>query len=461
LLESTLHPVSRWVFIRNGDDYLLYSDQAPSMIPVDSCGKALIELMPRGGSLFDWIETAARTHAIEPEDALRRIHPLATAMQKAGLLGFDRAPKPVDWISKLVEMESKGSRTCYLSLTDTCNLACSYCYNKEERTESLTYRLKPLSDQEIRDFIDRLVAARFEYIVFTGGEPMLRKSIFVLGSYAKERGLGVNLLTNGTLFSKRNAGRAAEIFDSITVSLDSSYSHEHDTIRGRGSWHRIVNGLDRLISAGAHSIALRPVITNHNVDNLHLVPDFAYRRWGITHFEPCLYLPSSMYQMQNLALLPDVETYRYATERFALELRKIPGAHADNPLKSISYGGKCGMANSIMSVSASGDVYPCQALHYRAFWMGNVRHNSIEELFRNGQGLGIVGASGLDTPECQECPFLMLCGGGCRANVFQLYGKITAYNKAMCHYLKSGAEDQLRRYANHWLGRTDRPVMLH
>ena len=430
------------------------------MIPVDSDGRALIELMPKGGSLLDWIETAARARAIKPEDSLMLIYPLATAMRRAGLLGFDRAPEPLDWVSKLLTTENKGSVTCYLSLTDACNLSCSYCYNKKERAVSITCGRKPLLDQEICDFIDKLVAARFEYLVFTGGEPMLRKSIFTLGDYAKDRGLGVNLLTNGTIFTKRNAARAAGMFDSITISLDSSYPNEHDALRGRGSWHRVVIGLDELISAGARSIALRSVVTTHNVDNLHLFPGFAYQRWGITHFEPCIYLPNSINQMQDLALLPDVETYRIATERFALELRKIPGAYADNPLKAISYGGRCGMADSIISVSASGDVYPCQALHYDVVQMGNIRYNNIEELFANGQALGIVGSSGLDTPECQKCPFLMLCGGGCRANVYQLYGKLTAYNSAMCPYLKSGAEGQLRRYADYWLGKSCGQAML-
>jgi len=450
-LHTRLHPVSRRAFISNGSSYLLYSDQAPSMLSLQPEERKLVEALFPGATFLEWVGAAADTLDLATDEALRRVHRLANALTEAGHIGIDEPPVPFDWIPRVAPPADKGTRTAYLSLTDACNLDCVYCYNQAERARKAAHEAAPLSDGEIRGLIDRLAAYGFEYLVFTGGEPMLRKSIFALAEHARGRGLGVNLLTNGTAFTPRNVGQVAALFDSVTVSLDSSTPAAHDTLRGAGSWGRIVLGLDRLVAAGARQVALRPVITALNAGSLHDLPGFAYRRWGITRFEPCLYLPVSIEQIDGLGLLPDVGTYGAATERFALALRDIPDAVAEDPIRAVSFGGKCGMADSILSVGASGDVYPCQALHYAPLCMGNVRNASIADLFEAGRALGIVGSSGLDTPECRDCPFLMLCGGGCRANLYQLYGNMTAHNRIMCPYLRAGAEGQLRRYANHLL----------
>ncbi|MDJ0826536.1 MAG: radical SAM protein [Rhodobacter sp.] len=446
-LETTIHPVPRWDFIPNADGYLLYSDQGQAMVPVDDAGRAAIEALQPGARLIDWVEAAAGggdAHA-----ALRQIHPLLDPLTRAGLIGLDAPPEPVDWASKVVHTESGGSRTCYLSLTDNCNLKCSYCYNEDERAEALACGKRMLRDDEIKGLLDRLAAAGFQYVIFTGGEPMLRKSIFSLAEHARGLGLGVNLLTNGTAFTKRNAGRVAELFETITVSLDSAVLEDHDITRGKGSWARIVKGLDLLVKAGARALSLRPVVTVHNMDRLHLLPDFANGRWGVTSFKPSLYLPNSAEELDELALLPEAEAYQASVARFNAVLERIPGALAEDPLRAVSYGGKCGMADSIFSVSASGDVYPCQSLHFDPLWMGNVRTHGVEELFANGKRLGIVGACGLDVPECQGCPYQMVCGGGCRASAYKMRGDMAAHNTVMCRHLRIGAQSQLRRYAEY------------
>lgn len=446
-LESKLYHLPRWAFIEYGEYFLLYSDLSPTIFLISKSEKDMIEAFPYSATLKDWIISVASALNIDFTKALKYLHPLIHKMISAKFLALDEPLKWVDWKSQLVDNENTGgSRTCYLSLTDSCNLRCLYCYNIDEREQSISQGRDTLSDSEIMELIDTLVDNDFEYIIFTGGEPMSRKSIFTLAKYARDKGLGTNLLTNGTRFTHENVRQVADLFDSITVSLDSSIESEHDMTRGRGSWQRTIRGLDFLTSVCKHKIALRPVITSHNIENLHLLPEFAYSRWNISSYQPTMYLPNSTKEVEELALLPNVEKYEKAMGLFYNKLRKIPDGYADDPLKSISYGGKCGMAKSILSISANGDVYPCQSLHFNELLMGNIRQQEIELLFKNGEALGIVGASGLEIKECADCAFLLLCGGGCRATTYKLYGSMTAFNELMCSYSKVGAENQIIRY---------------
>ncbi len=446
-LDSKLYRVPRWAFIKLEKGFLLYSDLTPTLFPITQNEKSALDVFPQSGILEDWIVLATNKFNADFAETLKYLHPLIHKMINAKFLALNKPLEYLDWKTQLVDNSNDGgSRTCYLSVTDNCNLRCLYCYNADEREHSICQGREALSDIEIFEFIDKLADNDFEYIVFTGGEPMLRKSIFTIVEYAKNKGLGTNLLSNGTAFTHKNVKQVVDLFDSITVSLDSSIESEHEATRGKGSWKRTIRGLDFLMSQSRHEIALRPVITDHNIDNLYLLPEFAYSRWNISSYQPTMYLPNSIKETKELALLPDVKKYAKGMDLFYRKLGNIPGGNADDPLKSISYGGKCGMAKSIFSISANGDVFPCQSLHFDELTMGNIRHQEIDELFKNGEALGIVGVSGLQIPECTDCPFLLLCGGGCRATTYKLYGNMTAFNELMCCYSKVGAENQLLRY---------------
>ena len=57
---------------------------------------------------------------------------------------------------------------------------------------------------------------------FTGGEPLLYKGLWDVVAYAKERGYGVAMMTNGSLFDRDAAKKAAQIgVSDIQVSLEA------------------------------------------------------------------------------------------------------------------------------------------------------------------------------------------------------------------------------------------------
>jgi radical SAM protein with 4Fe4S-binding SPASM domain len=432
-------------FIPQDAGYLMYCHQTQSIIPVSAESKQLLETCPEKAPFSAYLQIYAQQCGKDETQVLSELVSFIKTLIQAGLLSVDNPIEARDW-KACISQETNASRVCYLSVSHRCNLQCLYCYNAKERETGLKAGCAELTDAEICRLIESLAETSFEYLIFTGGEPLMRESLFDLASYARLQGLEVNLLTNGTLIDQHNASDISRQFESIIVSLDSVLKAEHDRLRGRGSYSQVVKGLRHLADTGKQNISLRPVITRHNIENLHMMPSVAFKEWHCSSFQPTMYLPNTLEEDDVLGLLPDITIYQRSMDHFYTALAMIPGGQAENPLESISYGGKCGMARSIISISADGNVYPCQSLHYPELTMGNIRKSDLPAILAQGASLDVIGASGLDVDVCCNCNYLMICGGGCRATAYKLYGNVRAFNELMCPYSKAEAQIKLLRY---------------
>jgi MoaA/NifB/PqqE/SkfB family radical SAM enzyme len=143
-------------------------------------------------------------------------------------------------------------------VTDPCNLRCTHCYDADGS------RRKELSPAEALQAVDRLADAGFGFVVFSGGEPLLRKDLFALLGRCRERGLGTALRSNGTLVSPARARELVEVGVAVVgVSLDGAIEETHDAVRGRGALRRSLAGIVELLSAGAR-VNVEVVLSKRN-----------------------------------------------------------------------------------------------------------------------------------------------------------------------------------------------------
>src|ERR1051326_8916799 len=108
--------------------------------------------------------------------------------------------------------------------TALCNLHCSFCWGPDHTLpDSLT-----TEDWEhvIRFFAHRGTTA----IVFTGGEPLVRKDIGRLLAFAKFLGMHVTLSTN-TLLLRKRAEQYLPFVDEIGIPLDGSNAVNNSRMR--------------------------------------------------------------------------------------------------------------------------------------------------------------------------------------------------------------------------------------
>ena len=87
-----------------------------------------------------------------------------------------------------------------------------------------------MSAEDLQRHLASLENAGIEWVVFTGGEPLMHPDLFRLCAQLKPRGIRTTLLSTGLLL-KRNAQAIVDWIDDVIVSLDGPPAL-HDTIRG-------------------------------------------------------------------------------------------------------------------------------------------------------------------------------------------------------------------------------------
>lgn len=102
--------------------------------------------------------------------------------------------------------KAKKSRTLLslsLEITPRCNNNCVHCYINTPEKDANSIRSE-LSFTQWTDIIDEACDLGALWILFSGGEPLLREDFFDLYLYAKKKGMLVSVFTNGSLISPKH-----------------------------------------------------------------------------------------------------------------------------------------------------------------------------------------------------------------------------------------------------------------
>jgi MoaA/NifB/PqqE/SkfB family radical SAM enzyme len=130
-------------------------------------------------------------------------------------------------------------------LTQRCNLRCPMCGQWGEHGWLKAARGVPeLTLDELKRVIDD-VAYHRPNISIWGGEPMLRPDLFEFIRYIKSKKMNCSIVTNGTLLLQYAEQVLDSGLDYLYLSLDGP-EEIHDAIRGKGTFHKAVEGLRRV-----------------------------------------------------------------------------------------------------------------------------------------------------------------------------------------------------------------------
>ncbi|HAQ18026.1 MAG TPA: radical SAM protein [Prolixibacteraceae bacterium] len=222
---------------------------------------------------------------------------------------FDRYSRPINYLR--------------ISVTDRCNLRCTYCMPEEgirlmEHSDILSY-------EEITDFARMAVANGITKVRLTGGEPLVRKDIVELvGMLAAIDGIeDLAMTTNGILLSKyaldlKNAG-----LNRINVSLDTVNPDQYCQITRNGELAVVLEGIETAIQVGLRPIKVNCVLLGQPDDETQKLKQFCEDHGLSLRF---------IHQM-------NLKTGEFST---------VEGGE----------GGNCGKCNRVRLL-ANGDIKPC------------------------------------------------------------------------------------------------------
>jgi GTP 3',8-cyclase len=148
-----------------------------------------------------------------------------------------------------------------VSLTDRCNLRCSYCM-PAEGLEWLPDE-SVLTDTEIVRLIDigvRLLGIR--EVRFTGGEPLVRRGLvdIIAGTRAISPDLEISMTTNALGLSRTAHALKQAGLDRLNVSLDSIRPESFHAVTRRDRLHDVIDGLAAAAEAGLGPIKINAVL---------------------------------------------------------------------------------------------------------------------------------------------------------------------------------------------------------
>ena len=133
-------------------------------------------------------------------------------------------------------------------VTRSCNLACKHC-RAEAHEEPYPGEL---TTKQALKLIDTFPGLGSPIIIFTGGEPLLRKDIFQLVDHANSLGLRCVMAFNGTLITPENAQKMrASGIQRCSISIDGPDRQSHDQFRGvPGAFASALRRIEYLKTAG-------------------------------------------------------------------------------------------------------------------------------------------------------------------------------------------------------------------
>ena len=166
--------------------------------------------------------------------------------------------------SHLLQFSADKKPVVVWNCTRRCNLRCVHCYSQSADRE---YAGQMSTEQGLA-MLDDLAEFGSPVILFSGGEPLMRKDLFELASRAVALGMRAVISTNGTLIKPEVAERLREVgLSYVGVSLDGM-RETNDKFRGRqGAFDRALAGIRNCLKMGI-KVGLRFTINKRNTSDI-------------------------------------------------------------------------------------------------------------------------------------------------------------------------------------------------
>ncbi len=155
------------------------------------------------------------------------------------------------------------------NFTNRCNLACHHCYSyASPNSEDF------LTTKFILDSIKELKIAGIKFVIFSGGEPLIRKDIFQISNAMQDAGIVTYLSTNGLYIDEKNVDNIIKTFNYIGISIDG-IKEVHDEFRGlEGAYQKSLDAISLIQKHGGNA-GIRFTITNETKESFYSIFELA------------------------------------------------------------------------------------------------------------------------------------------------------------------------------------------
>lgn len=252
-----------------------------------------------------------------------------------------------------------------------CNLNCQHCYEKNfyrtnEKLLTLAEKKKVIAD------CLKLGVVSFDFV---GGETVLDPELPELVKACRPARTYITLATNGYGFTEEKIRYLLHIgIDKMNISIDSWYPQEHDEIRRKKGSHQHAFGtleLCKKVGMGFH-ITIFVYKDSTKTDGFKKLVEYAIKNRVRVAFKAALPLGAWEAKHDKLISADDKDTIFRLYQKYPF-------------LKMCNYGNKnggCPAFDEVITITAYGDVLPCNGIHIS---FGNVRNDDLQAIVDKGR----------------------------------------------------------------------------
>ncbi len=162
-----------------------------------------------------------------------------------------------------------------ISITEHCNLRCSYCMPEEGI--SLTPKSHLMTSDEILFIAKTFVAVGITKIRLTGGEPLVRKDAKKIILDLGKLGVDLTITTNGILVPNFIPTFKTAGIQTVNISIDSLQKAKFNQITRRNYFDEVMKNIDLLLHEGfrvkLNVVLIKDINDNEIIDFIRLTKD--------------------------------------------------------------------------------------------------------------------------------------------------------------------------------------------
>ena len=305
-----------------------------------------------------------------------------------------------------------GSRDYYLpvhlmvELTYRCNLVCRHCYVGGLGSDG------ELDADDVISYLREFSRRGVRVVELTGGEPTVKQGFDRILKESFDLFDVVALLTNGYRMTEQTLdllrGHRERCY--VNVSLDSWRPEFHNAFRGReNAFENTAKTIARLAAEGIN-VRVAMSITRENMADLEKTFLLAMEL-GAETFSWSPVTPFGLGEnIADLSLFGDPEFQKlslYMVSRYGDRIALLEGEGGD----MLSQLGNCGLGWKSAVMDPRGRLRPCPFLDSGRNSFGDLRRESIEDIFRKDVIFALRDIKAPDLDRCADCPLKLFCKG--------------------------------------------------
>ena len=337
----------------------------------------------------------------------------------------------------------KTPRSVDLSITNRCNLRCTYCSHFTGAGDVG----QDLPKDEWLNYFEELNLCAVMNVTLQGGEPFCRKDLPELVEGIVCNRMRFTILSNGTLITDDMADFLASTgrCDGVQVSIDGSVPTTHDACRGEGNFIRAMEGIKSLQNHNV-PVPVRVTIHKHNVRDLGKVAELLLEEVGLPGFSTnaASYMGLCRQNAEQVQLSAEerslaIETLLQLTKKYNGRISASAGPLAEgrdwldmekalregqDPIDGRGFLSGCNGPMNTLAVRADGVLVPCGQMSH--IELGRINRDSLREIWQEHPELNrLRERHKIPLSEfelCQGCDYINYCTGNCPALAYTILG---------------------------------------